>query len=435
MGTGRKISYAQWVTRLYAWLQRHPTLVDGVMAAILVAFGAATTRLSISPFQVLAHIAIGLPILVRRRYPVGAFVAVTVVGALQVLARSSPSLSDFAVPMVIYALAAYRKRSISLSGLAIGMVGAFVALVQWTGTRHNPAAFELATQWIFAYGVLVAPLVIAWVLGDSMKYRRAYYLDLEDKTRRLERERDQQFQIIAAAERARIARELHDVVAHNVSVMVVQAEGASYALDSSPEATRQALGAIADTGRAALSEMRRLLGVLRAEDGGVDRTPQPGVDQLEDLLEQVRAAGVPVEFTVEGVPVPLPQGMELAAYRIVQESLTNTRKHGGLGVSARVALHYGETELRMMVSDSGLGVAALTDGKGNGLIGMRERVAMYGGALVAGPGRGGSGGFEVEAILPYRAVPTPMSVQMVTPVPVPVPVAVTVAVPMSEVAG
>jgi signal transduction histidine kinase len=407
MGTGRKISYAQWVTRLYAWLQRHPTLVDGVMAAILVAFGAATTRLSISPFQVLAHIAIGLPILVRRRYPVGAFVAVTVVGALQVLARSSPSLSDFAVPMVIYALAAYRKRSISLSGLAIGMVGAFVALVQWTGTRHNPAAFELATQWIFAYGVLVAPLVIAWVLGDSMKYRRAYYLDLEDKTRRLERERDQQF----------------------------QAEGASYALDSSPEATRQALGAIADTGRAALSEMRRLLGVLRAEDGGVDRTPQPGVDQLEDLLEQVRAAGVPVEFTVEGVPVPLPQGMELAAYRIVQESLTNTRKHGGLGVSARVALHYGETELRMMVSDSGLGVAALTDGKGNGLIGMRERVAMYGGALVAGPGRGGSGGFEVEAILPYRAVPTPMSVQMVTPVPVPVPVAVTVAVPMSEVAG
>jgi signal transduction histidine kinase len=148
--------------------------------------------------------------------------------------------------------------------------------------------------------------------------------------------------------------------------------------------------------------MRRLLGVLRSEGGSVDRAPQPGVDQLEDLLEQVRATGLTVDFTVEGVPVLLPQGMELAAYRIVQESLTNTRKHGGPRVSATVALHYGEDELRMLVSDDGRGAGALTDGQGNGLVGMRERVAMYGGSVEAGPRP--EGGFRVEAVLPYRAV-------------------------------
>ena len=148
--------------------------------------------------------------------------------------------------------------------------------------------------------------------------------------------------------------------------------------------------------------MRRLLGVLRSEPRPADRAPQPGVDQLEDLLEQVRAAGLPVDFSVEGVPVPLPQGMALAAYRIVQESLTNTRKHGGPRVSAQVSLHYGEDQLRMLVCDDGRGAAALTDGQGNGLTGMRERVAMYGGALVAGPRT--EGGYQVEAVLPYRAL-------------------------------
>jgi signal transduction histidine kinase len=192
------------------------------------------------------------------------------------------------------------------------------------------------------------------------------------------------------------------VIAHNVSVMVVQAEGASYALDNSPETTRRALGTIAETGRTALAEMRRLLGVLRSEPRSPDRAPQPGVDQLEDLLEQVRAAGLPVHFSVEGVPVPLPQGMALAAYRIVQESLTNTRKHGGPRVTAQVSLHYGEDGLRMLVRDDGRGAAALTDGQGNGLTGMKERVAMYGGALHAGPRV--EGGYQVEAVLPYRAL-------------------------------
>jgi signal transduction histidine kinase len=173
-------------------------------------------------------------------------------------------VSDFAVPMAIYALGAYRPRRISLIGLALGMIGAAAALLFWVHSNPNrPGGFSVIA-WLLIYGLLASPTIIAWVLGDSMRYRRAYYLDLEDKARRLERERDQQAEIGAAAERARIARELHDVIAHNVSVMVVQAEGASYALDSSPETTRRALGAIAETGRTALAEMRRLLGVLRS---------------------------------------------------------------------------------------------------------------------------------------------------------------------------
>jgi signal transduction histidine kinase len=399
MGRISGISYARVVTRLYAWLQNHPTLVDGVMAAVLVFFGAASAFGRFEPIGKITGLLIGAPLVFRRQYTITAFWAVAVIGVIQVFFSSRPTASDLAVPMALYALAAYRPRRVSLVGFAVCLIGAATVMVTWVPAKNR--AFISWTDWILLYGVLATPSIIAWVLGDSMRYRRAYYLDLEDKARRLERERDQQAEIGAAAERARIARELHDVIAHNVSVMVVQAEGASYALDTSPEAARRALGAIAETGRTALAEMRRLLGVLRTEAKSADRTPQPGVDQLEDLLEQVRAAGLPVDFSVEGVPVPLPQGMALAAYRIIQESLTNTRKHGGLRVSAQVSLHYGEDELRMLVRDDGKGAAALTDGQGNGLTGMRERVAMYGGALYVGPRL--EGGYQVEAVLPYRA--------------------------------
>ncbi len=399
MGRATGISYSRLVTRVYTWLQKHPTLVDGVMAAMLVFFGAVSVFGGLDPIGKVTGLIIGAPLVFRRRYTLTMFWAVILIGAVQVFFSARPTASDLAVPMALYALAAYRPRRLSLVGFAVCLAGAAAFILSWIPVR-NHSSFAWTT-WLLVYGVLASPSVIAWVLGDSMRYRRAYYLDLEDKARRLERERDQQAEIGAAAERARIARELHDVIAHNVSVMVVQAEGASYALDTSPDTTRRALATIAETGRTALAEMRRLLGVLRSEAISADRAPQPGVDQLEDLLEQVRAAGLAVDFSVEGVPVPLPQGMALAAYRIIQESLTNTRKHGGPRVSAQVSLHYGEDELRMQVRDDGRGAAALTDGQGNGLIGMRERVAMYGGSLYAGPRL--EGGYHVEAVLPYRA--------------------------------
>jgi signal transduction histidine kinase len=386
------------VTRLYIWLQRHPTHVDGVVAAFLVLFGLTSMLSADRGWWLFAPTLIGAPIVVRRKYPTEVFWTVIGIGAFEVLTPAFIAPSGLAVPIALYGLAAYRPRRRSLIALGVCLLGALVVTVRICLLGgHNE--YLLAT---FLAGLLSSPMVIAWIAGDSMQYRRSYYVDLEEKARRLEHERDQQAQIAAATERARIARELHDVVAHNVSVMVVQAEGAAYAMDTSPESTRKALGAIADTGRSALAEMRRLLGVLRAQDGEADRTPQPGIDQLEDLLDQVKSTGVMVEFTVEGVPVELPQGVALAAYRIVQESLTNARKHGGPAVSACVAMSYSERELRLSVQDNGRGAAATTDGQGNGLTGMRERVAMFGGEFSAGPVL--TGGFRVEAALPYESV-------------------------------
>ncbi|MEU8350998.1 sensor histidine kinase, partial [Streptomyces sp. NPDC048845] len=239
--------------------------------------------------------------------------------------------------------------------------------------------------------------------------RRAYYAQLEERAARLEKEREAQAKMAVAAERARIARELHDVVAHNVSVMVVQADGAAYVLDSSPEQTKQALETISGTGRKALAEMRRLLGVLRTgettESG--EYVPQPDVGQLDDLVEQVRGAGLPVDYQVSGSPRPLASGVELTVYRIVQEALTNTRKHGGPNVGATVRLAYQDGELELLVEDDGRGAQRElyeeggTDGLGHGLIGMRERVGMVGGSLDAGPRPGG--GFRISAVLPLAA--------------------------------
>jgi signal transduction histidine kinase len=387
------------VTRLYIWLQRHPTHVDGGVAVVLVLFGLLTMGHEPGWWEI-APLVIGAPIVVRRKYPGAVFWTIIAIGAFQVLTPTYISASDLAVPVALYSLAAYRPRRHSLAGLGVCLVGAAVAIYRVNPTGAHERASVLL--WTFAYCVFASPMIIAWVAGDSMQYRRSYYVELEEKAQRLERERDQQAQIAAATERARIARELHDVVAHNVSVMVVQAEGAAYAMDSAPENTRKALGAIAETGRSALVEMRRLLGVLRAQDGEADRAPQPGIDQLEDLLEQVRTTGVSVEFRIEGVPVELPQGVALAAYRIVQESLTNARKHGGPEVSACVGMHYNEQALRLRVLDNGRGAGAPTDGQGNGLAGMRERVAMFGGELTAGPLA--EGGFQVEAVLPYESV-------------------------------
>ena len=251
-----------------------------------------------------------------------------------------------------------------------------------------------------------------------MRYRRAYYANLEERAARLERDRDAQARIAAAAERARIARELHDVVAHNVSVMVVQADGAAYALGADPGRAREALAAISATGRQALTEMRVLLGVLRSTaeareacPGAADVTgagtgqanrvtlaPVPDIGQLDDLLDQARAAGLTVSCTVEGEPRPLPGGTALAAYRIIQESLTNTRKHAGPWARASVLLRYTPDALELAVTDNGLGGAAAGDGAGHGLTGMRERAAIYGGSVQAGPRI--DGGFQVTARLP-----------------------------------
>jgi signal transduction histidine kinase len=392
------------VAALYAWLRRHPKLVDGGLAAVLAFLGIASSAAMGRLIAVPLVIALAVPVVFRRAYPVAAFAAAIAAGALQVLINSKPNPTDLAIVILLYTLAAYTPRRISITGLAICLAGSAAAVVRWMPDRLSMWDSLLVGSIMFA-----GPSLIAWVFGDSMRYRRAYYTNLEDRAARLEAERDAQAQIAAAAERARIARELHDVVAHNVSVMVVQADGASYALGSDPDRARQALAAISATGRQALAEMRRMLGVLRRDEDGTEpgRAPLPGIGQLGELLEQARATGLAVSFTVEGVPQPLPDGAALAAYRIVQESLTNTRKHGGPRATAEVTLRYLEDALLLRITDDGRGAAAVSDGAGHGLTGMRERVAVYGGWVQAGPCP--SGGYHVAALLPLVAPAPPVA--------------------------
>jgi signal transduction histidine kinase len=397
--------------------------VDGVLAVALFLAGAAqavgarqamvgsgeavvngagqfVVKGSLSVFFGIA-VAAGLaaPVIFRRGNPIAAYVTAVVFGGFQVLLGIRPTATDVAILILLYTLAAYCSRRVSVWGLAVCLVGSALAILRWL----NYTVPDVLGRAAIVAVLFAAPALLAWVLGDSMRYRRAYYATLEERAARLERERDAQARIAAVAERARIARELHDVIAHNVSVMVVQADGASYALASDPVRAKEALAAISATGRQALAEMRRLLGVLRREEDVAtqQRAPQPGVGELGELLDQARLAGLPVSFTVEGTPQPLPGGTALAAYRIVQESLTNTRKHAGPVASASVVLRYSPDALVLTISDDGRGAAA-PDGAGHGLTGMRERVAVYGGSVAAGPRPGG--GFEVVATLPLTSV-------------------------------
>ena len=403
--------YPGSVEGVYAWLRRHPWLVDGTLAAVLLA-GAANAYLD--DLAVLpASLALAGAVAVRRRFPVSACAVALAIGVAQVVvgigptftdSPLQPTFADVGILVLLYTVAAERPRRISLPALA-ACVALFLAVV----TRYNPggnqARHALEFFLVTALLYLLAP-VSAWVLGDSMGTRRAYSVALEERAVRAEQERDAQAQIAAAAERARIARELHDVIAHNLSVMVAQADGGAYAFDATPERSRQALAEIGRTGRQALSEMSSLLGVLRTAPEAAPLTPAPAAAEIEQLVTQAREAGMHVSHTVEGAVRPLPGGLSLAAYRIVQEALTNVRKHAGPEAAAEVTLRYGPHELLVRVADDGRGTAGLPrysatsteDPAGHGLAGMRERAAIYGGTVQAGP-RPGTG-FEVTARLP-----------------------------------
>ncbi|MEV6796077.1 histidine kinase [Streptomyces sp. NPDC051320] len=394
--------------RLYAFIRRHPTWVDSFWAVFLL--GVSGVQYVAGPLDGSGHIA-GIPLLIglctavalRRRAPERMLVLVALMGVAQLVLDVKPSPADFAMLVLIYTCAADGKRWASRLALAGAVCAGTLAQVRWPsdGPHSRP-------QEVFLAVVLTVPFILAWVLGDSMSTRRAYLAQLEERAARLEKEREAQAKVAVAGERARIARELHDVVAHNVSVMVVQADGAAYVLDAAPDQAKQALETISSTGRQALAEMRRLLGVLRTGDAreSGEYVPQPDVEQIQELVEHVRTAGLAVDFQVEGTPRPLPSGVELTAYRIVQEALTNTRKHGGPEVGASVRLVYFDDGLGLLVEDDGRGAAhelyedGGADGQGHGLIGMRERIGMVGGTLDAGPRPGG--GFRISALLPLK---------------------------------
>ncbi|MEU6595388.1 sensor histidine kinase [Streptomyces sp. NPDC046881] len=396
--------------RLYDFLRRHPTWVDSFWAVALLGVSAVSVvNLDGVPGHhgtiaegMAVSVVLGAVVALRRRFPEPMLLVALVVGLAQLVLDIETTVSDFAMLVITYTVAAVGARWASRLALAVSLCAATVAQIRWP-----------AEQASFAGQIAIAvfqtvPFALAWVLGDSMRTRRAYFAQLEERAARLEKEREAQAKVAVAAERARIARELHDVVAHNVSVMVVQADGAAYVMDAAPDQARVALETISSTGRQALAEMRRLLGVLRTgehQESG-EYVPQPDVEQIDDLVEQCRSSGLPVDFKVEGTPRPLPSGVELTAYRIVQEALTNTRKHGGPNAGASVRLVYFDDGLGLLVEDDGKGAPhelyeeGGADGQGHGLIGMRERVGMVGGTLDAGPRPGG--GFRISALLPLK---------------------------------
>lgn len=330
-----------------------------------------------------------VPLYWRRHHAVAVFAVVAVGSAAQAVLLDTPLWSQVAFPVAVYSVARYASFAAGLAAMAVGLCGAVVAAFRWVlgfGGRLEPDP-------VVAYSVTIATIVVsAWALGALARTRRAYVDALVERGERIEREAAQQVELAASDERARIAREMHDVVAHGLSMIVVQADGARYAARQDPDVATAALETIAATGRDSLTEMRRMLGLLRSGDAS-ELHPQPGLADLAGLV-----AGEDVDATLPDPAAPVPDGVALTAYRVVQEALTNVRKHAGPGARVGVEVVVGDREVTVLVRDDGRGAAAADDGHGLGLVGMRERVVAHGGALEAGPRVGG--GFQVSARLP-----------------------------------
>ena len=335
-----------------------------------------------------------LPLAARRLFPLGVLATTVASGLAFATLGLPPESLGVAILVAVYSVAAYGDRWASLAGLAAAAVGS-VAI------QLTPSRFQWPTP-------VTNTLIIgaAWLLGHFAHNYRAYAARLEERTAELEQAREELARRAVTEERLRLARELHDVVAHAMSVIAVQSGVGAHVANTQPQEAAKALAAIEATSRAALEELRRLLGVLRRRDSEPqgDLTPVPGLADLDSLLAEVAKAGLAVRLRVEGTPSPLPPGVDLSAYRIVQEALTNVVKHAG-PARAQVVVGYRDHEVIVEVTDDGRGVTAPTgDGParvGHGLIGMRERVAAFGGDLEAGPRPGG--GFRVAARLPLAA--------------------------------
>lgn len=384
-----------WLRHPMQRIRDHPRAADWLLVAALTVVTIPVGIYAVPDGDQRALGGLGWTLLLTMNIPVGWRRTAPVVALWATVALTAPYwILDFpddatgpAILILVYSLAAHGRRPIAI--------------------RHFWAAFLLLT------GVMVAGVIsdeddvpwiavpanvivfgTAWILGDNLRTRRQYLAELEEKAARTEEQQAAEARRAVAEERTRIARELHDVVAHSMSVMVVQAGAARRVLPDDPVQAGTALEAIESTGRESLTEMRRVLGVLRGEDDGAELAPAPGLDDFDRLLHHCEEAGMPVDLIVTGKVRRLPAGLEMNAYRVVQESLTNTLKHAG-PASATVSLHYDTDRLSVSVVDDGRGAAATTTGAGQGIVGMRERVEAYGGELTAAPRTGG--GFAVDA--------------------------------------
>jgi signal transduction histidine kinase len=374
---------------------------DAVLAAVLAA--AMTAELVAWVDEGLAPaIAMGLlttlPLALRRRVPLVSFVLVML--GIQLLVQYQPGFDNDSMSFVLAYLVALYSLGRHAAGTEawLGVVGLGVVMLLFNMSEGGIGQTDLGDV-AFLLGFVGAP----WAAGVTLRLRRERETQLNAENERLRREQEERAARAVAEERSRIARELHDVVSHAISVTVLQARGARRTLDSDPASARRALDAIEQTNTAALGDMRRLLAVLRdTEPAGMtvdDHAPQPSLAHLERLVSHIRESGVPVEVEVIGTPGKLPPGVDLSAYRIVQEALTNVLKHSA-DARVRIVLDHRPDRLDVTVTDDGIpGPLGPEPGGGHGLIGIQERVAVVGGVVEAGPGP--DGGFEIHATLPY----------------------------------
>ncbi|HQY32949.1 histidine kinase [Actinotalea sp.] len=419
----------RWWERVGAWDETHRLAVDATGAALLalvtmpLSVALAVDQVAVVPLWSLALVA---PLAWRRVRPAASAAAVFSVALAHLLVGQYLLVPvDLVVLVALYSVTvhgppwAYRT---ALGGALAG-AGLLGALLLADSGLSSPEGA------LFSTVAVALTSVSAFAVGLVRRSRRETIDALVDRARRLEVERDQQAQIATSAERTRIAREMHDIVAHSLSVIIAQADGGRYAAQAEPEAAVRSLTTIAETGRAALADMRRLLGVLRPPEPagaprGQDRPaapattpglagpppppdllPQPAVADVEHLVAQVRASGLAVSLVRTGTPRTLPPGTGLTLYRICQEGLTNVLKHGGPGARATVLLGWAPSAVVLEVSDDGRGAAAASDGAGLGVLGMRERAAMLGGTIAVGPRPGGGYRVRVQIPLPCPQEP------------------------------
>jgi signal transduction histidine kinase len=345
------------------------------------------------PINAALLLLVTLPLAWRRRAPLAVVAIVAAAGAVQAVFfdhSDQPSTELWlAVLVALYSVAAHGQRRDALLGAALVAGGTLAIDVRHLAAGERTLG-EVTGEWALFAGV--------WLLGRYLHGWRLRAHRQQERADQLELDREERARAAVAQERTRIARELHDIVAHGISVMVVQARGGRRMLTVDPGEAREAFDAIESTGRQALVELRRLLGMLRKLDEQPALAPQPSLRRLGELVQQVQEAGVPVQVAVQGDAVELPPGVDLSAYRIVQEALTNTLKHAG-PATAQVVVRYHPADLDLEVSDDGRG-APSGDGTGQGLVGMRERVALYGGELHHGQRT--EGGYVVRARLPLH---------------------------------
>lgn len=376
---------AHALRRLTRTGQHFASGVDAAIALAILGVSIAHAKHP-GPLGIGLNAAMVAPLLRRRRAPVLVFVLIWVVAAVQSLAVG-PAFADSALLVAFYTVAVgSAARTTVLAGVALEL--GIVLAVTWVAAGTE--------WWLRAFIGLSGLATAAGVIGVNVRGRRRTLAGLRERAERLERDHEHALELATANERARIAREMHDVVAHNLSVMVALCDGAAYQVHESPERVTSALDQAAKTGRQALAEMRQLLGVLRDPPTTATLAPQPGIGQVAELVDQIRAAGIPATYTLTGELHDAPRGMELAIYRIVQEALTNTLKHAGPGARVLVSLSCADDVIDVDVRDTGV-MPHRPSADGAGLRGMRERAAVYQGTLEAGPGE--AGGWVVRAYL------------------------------------